>query len=103
MPNSQRGARRNWLKVAGKSYMARLPTQLLRATLFGSWQLGVDQRAPFAIDPRKSALLLVFAIFERSNSMASTADSGVRTLRRTQTRLRSSFGSRSSSFRVPLF
>jgi probable HAF family extracellular repeat protein len=38
-----------------------------------------------------------------SSSIASTGESGLSTLRSTQTRLRSSRGSSSSSFRVPLF
>src|SRR5258706_347767 len=38
-----------------------------------------------------------------SSSIASTGDSGLSTLRSTQIRLRSSFGMRSSSLRVPLF
>jgi hypothetical protein len=47
-------------------------------------------------------LFLVFPIFDSSSSIASTGESGVSTLRSTDTRLRSSSGSRSSSFRVPL-
>jgi len=58
---------------------------------------------PLAIAPRNSALPFVLAIFESSSSMASVGESGVRTFRRTQTRLRSSFAMSSSSFRVPLF
>jgi hypothetical protein len=47
--------------------------------------------------------LLVLALAKRSmrSSMASTGDSGFRTLRRTQMRWRSSFGISNSSFRVP--
>ena len=60
-------------------------------------------RPPLAIEPRNSALLLVLPIFESSSSIASTGESGVRTLRSTQTRLRSSLGMSISSFRVPLF
>src|SRR5579864_1113295 len=51
---------------------------------------------PFDIDERNSWLVLVFAIFDSSSSMASTGESGVRTFLRTHTRLRSSFGSSSS-------
>src|SRR5437867_10880543 len=58
---------------------------------------------PLDIEARKSWLVLVFDMRDSSSSIASTGDSGVSTLRRTQTRFRSSFGSRSSSFRVPLF
>jgi hypothetical protein len=58
---------------------------------------------PFDIEARKSALHLVFDILERSNSIASTGERGVSTLRSTQMRLRSSFTMSSSSLRVPLF
>ncbi len=58
---------------------------------------------PLAIEPRNSAFDLVLAIFESRSSMPSVGESGVRTLRRTQTRFRSSLGINSSSFRVPLF
>src|SRR5512134_2946395 len=58
---------------------------------------------PAAIDDRNSLLVLVLAIFESSSSIASTGERGVSTFRSTHTRLRSSFGRSSSSFRVPLF
>ena len=45
----------------------------------------------------------VFKTKDGHINIASTGDSGVRTLRSTHTRLRSSFGMRSSSLRVPLF
>jgi hypothetical protein len=44
----------------------------------------------FCIAPRKSTLVLVFPSLSSSSSMASTADSGLSTLRSTHTRLRSS-------------
>src|SRR5215469_10043108 len=50
---------------------------------------------------RNSELPLVLLSLSISNSMASTGESGFRTLRRTQMRERSSFGISSSSFRVP--
>src|SRR5262249_37060649 len=61
------------------------------------------QPLPFDMAARKSELLFVFPILDSSSSIASTGDSGVRTLRSTQTRFRSSFGISSSSFLVPLF
>src|SRR5262249_38904450 len=57
----------------------------------------------FCIDERISAFVFVFDILSSRSSMASTADSGLRTLRRTQMRLRSSRGMSNSSLRVPLF
>src|SRR5262245_53288562 len=69
-----------------------------------NFQFGIRLQAfPLLIDERKSAFVFVLAIFDSSSSIASTGDSGVNTLRSTQTRLRSSFGSSSSSLRVPLF
>src|ERR1700738_4873259 len=53
------------------------------------------------MEARNSALPLVLVRRLRRSSMASTVESGLRTLRRTQTRLSSSGGSRSSSLRVP--
>ena len=50
---------------------------------------------------RNSPLDLVLLSLSISNSMASTGESGLSTLRNTQMRVRSSFGIRSSSFRVP--
>ena len=50
---------------------------------------------------RNSPLDCVLAKRSISSSMASTGDSGFRTLRSTQMRCRSSFGISSSSFRVP--
>src|SRR5208282_6464166 len=49
---------------------------------------------------RNSLLVAAFASLSISNSMASTGDSGFRTLRRTQIRCRSSLGISSSSFLV---
>src|SRR5580765_1501042 len=57
----------------------------------------------FCIADKKSAFDGVFFILSRSNSMASTCDSGLSTLRRTQMRFSSSRGMSSSSLRVPLF
>ena len=56
-----------------------------------------------ASTPRNSAFDFVLPILSSSSSIASTGDSGFSTLRSTQTRLRSSRGSSSSSLRVPLF
>ena len=50
---------------------------------------------------RNSMLVLVLVRRLSKSSMASTVESGLRTLRRTQTRLNSSVGRRSSSLRVP--
>src|SRR5512141_696986 len=54
------------------------------------------------MEPRNSALERVLLNLSSSSSMVSTGDSGFNTLRRIQTRLSSSFGSSSSSLRVPL-
>src|SRR5581483_5790741 len=51
---------------------------------------------------RNSALLRVLLILSRSSSMVSTLESGLSTLRSTQTRFSSSLVSSSSSLRVPL-
>ena len=56
---------------------------------------------PTAIPSRKSLLLFVLPSLSRISSMASVCERGERTLRRIQTRLSSSRGSRSSSLRVP--
>ena len=50
---------------------------------------------------RNSLFDLVLLSLSISSSIASTGDSGFRTLRRTQILERSSFGMRSSSLRVP--
>ena len=50
---------------------------------------------------RNSLLALVLPILSTSSSMASTGESGFSTRRKTQMRVRSSFGISSSSFRVP--
>jgi hypothetical protein len=50
---------------------------------------------------RNSALLRVLPNRSTSNSIASTGDNGLSTLRRTQIRCRSSFGISNSSLRVP--
>src|SRR6185436_12698122 len=56
----------------------------------------------FCIAARKSAFDLVFPSLSSNSSIASTCESGLRTFRSTQMRFRSSRGSSSSSFRVPL-
>src|SRR5258708_14116559 len=53
------------------------------------------------IELKNSMLALDFERRLISSSMASTVESGLRTLRRTHTRLNSSGGRSSSSFRVP--
>src|SRR2546427_7615096 len=58
-------------------------------------QAGVD------IDARNSPLDFVFVRRLSKSSIASTVESGLRTLRSTQTRLSSSGGRSNSSFRVP--
>jgi len=58
-------------------------------------QVGAD------IEPRNSPLDFDFESRLINSSMASTVESGLKTLRRTQTRLSSSAGSSSSSLRVP--
>lgn len=60
-----------------------------------STQAGVD------IEPRKSALDLVFVRRLINSSIASTVERGLKTLRNTQMRLSSSGGSSNSSLRVP--
>ena len=50
---------------------------------------------------KNSPFDLVLAILSTSNSIASTGESGFKTLRRTQMRCRSSLGISNSSFRVP--
>src|SRR5687768_6480515 len=81
---------------------------------FGSVAIGFDddrtvlaQPDPdhpiFCIAARNSAFVLVFPILSSRSSIASTGDSGLRILRSTQTRLRSSRLRSSSSLRVPLF
>src|SRR5580698_9835388 len=50
---------------------------------------------------RNSPFDLVLLSLSISNSMASTGDSGFSTLRKTQMRVKSSFGISNSSFRVP--
>src|ERR1700691_6357729 len=57
-------------------------------------QAGLD------IEARNSALVLFFERRPRSNSIASTVERGLSTLRNTQMRFSSSGGSRSSSLRV---
>src|SRR4051812_36293887 len=51
----------------------------------------------FCMDARKSAFDFVLDILSISNSIASTGESGLSTLRSTQMRFRSSFGISSSS------
>jgi len=58
-------------------------------------QAGVD------IDARNSPLDFVFVKRLSNSSIASTVESGLKTLRSTQTRLSSSGGRSNSSFRVP--
>jgi hypothetical protein len=58
-------------------------------------QVGAD------MEPRNSLLDFDFVSRLKSSSMASTVESGLSTLRRTQTRLSSSGGRSSSSLRVP--
>jgi hypothetical protein len=53
------------------------------------------------IDPRNSVFDFVFVRRLSNSSIASTVERGLNTLRKTQTRLSSSGGSRSSSLRVP--
>jgi hypothetical protein len=81
-----------------RSQARRQATTLLRSRgleAAGYTQVGAD------IDPRNSLFDLVLVSRLSSNSMASTVESGLRTLRSTQTRLSSSGGRRSSSLRVP--
>jgi len=61
----------------------------------------VAQAAGVDMELRNSMLDLVLVRRLRSSSMASTVESGLKTLRRTQTRLSSSGGSSNSSLRVP--
>ena len=81
-------------------------TPSVRVSLrFGATCARPEGRAYFDpfIAARNSAFDFVLPILERSSSIDSTGESGVRTLRRTHTRLRSSLVMSSSSFRVPLF
>src|SRR3990167_5052444 len=73
---------------------------LHNGSIITSSALGYD--FPAAIAARNSAFVLVLLIFDSSSSIASVGESGVSTFRSTQTRLSSSLGSSSSSFRVPL-
>src|SRR5919109_3559885 len=53
------------------------------------------------IESKKSALVLVWRIFSKRNSMASTVPIGCNTLRNSQTRFNSFSDNNNSSFRVP--
>src|SRR5271155_1730907 len=62
---------------------------------------GTVPQAGADMEPRNSLLDFDLVSRLRSNSIASTVDKGLNTLRRTQTRLSSSGGRSSSSLRVP--
>jgi hypothetical protein len=74
-------------------------SQSVAALAFLTLESRHDQRA-LMLD-RNSLFPRVLLSLSISNSIASTGESGFRTLRRTQMRDRSSFGISSSSLRVP--
>ena len=60
-----------------------------------------ENQAGADMEPRNSVFVLFFVSRLSRSSMASTVERGLRTLRRTQTRLSSSGGRSNSSLRVP--
>jgi hypothetical protein len=100
-----KGKRENFMRflphrtvIAGTSTARNLGTPFARSMRWKNWgtaQAGAD------IELRNSMLALDFDNRLINSSMASTVESGLKTLRSTHTRLNSSGGRSSSSLRVP--
>jgi hypothetical protein len=94
-------------RMAKKQQILRGTSNLSLALVGGvpgkTCNAAVEQRDHVGADiEAKNSVLDLFLVRRlMSNSIASTVESGLSTLRRTQTRLSSSGGSRSSSLRVP--
>src|SRR5579862_6122824 len=95
-----RSCRRADLKVGQYTRKGRPPPAFAKTASAGR-RNGRDCYVGADMELRNSALALVFERRLRRSSMASTVERGLKTLRKTQTRLSSSGGRRSSSLRVP--